>query len=77
MEDVEFSDEFCRFLQAAIPAVDAAELLLVFHRKPDAWFGAAEAIAKLGPGIVRSDAEKYLATFTSLGLLEAAEGKYR
>ena len=28
MEDAAFSDEFCRFLQAAVPNVSAAELLL-------------------------------------------------
>ena len=77
MEDVEFSDEFCRFIQAAIPAVDAAELLLLFHRKPEAALGAQEAISKLGPGIARGDAEKYLATFVSLGLLEPVDGKHR
>lgn len=77
MEDVEFSDAFCRFIQAAIPAVDAAELLLVFHRKPEASLGAQEAMARLGPGISRADAEKYLSAFVALGLLEPADGKYR
>jgi DNA-binding IclR family transcriptional regulator len=77
MEDVEFSDEFCRFIQVAIPAVDAAELLLVFHRKPDAAFSAQEAVAKLGPGIARSDADRYLEVFASRGLLERVEGKFR
>ena len=28
MEDAAFSDEFCRFLQASVPSVSAAELLL-------------------------------------------------
>jgi hypothetical protein len=28
MEDSDFSDDFCRFIQSAIPSVDAAELLL-------------------------------------------------
>jgi len=77
MEDVEFSDEFCRFLQATIPAVDAAELLLVFHRRADAAYSAQEAIAKLGPGIAPGDAEKYLKTFNERGLLVLSEGKYR
>ncbi len=77
MEDVEFSDEFCRFLQAAIPAVDAAELLLVFHRRPEAGFSAQEAVAKLGPGIAPGDADKYLRAFSERGLLALSEGKYR
>jgi hypothetical protein len=28
MEDVDFSDEFCRFVQVHVPSVDEAELLL-------------------------------------------------
>ena len=32
MEDAQFSDEFCRFLQTAVPSVDAAELLLICSR---------------------------------------------
>jgi hypothetical protein len=77
MADVEFSDEFCRFLQGAIPAVDAAELLLVFHARPEAWLGVQEAIGKLGPGISRGDMEKYLENFVARELLDAAEGRYR
>src|SRR5512134_3189623 len=33
MEDVEFSEEFCRFLQTSIPRVDAAELLLLYRAR--------------------------------------------
>jgi hypothetical protein len=77
MQDVEFSDEFCRFLQTAIPAVDAAELLLLFYGRPDAWLGAQDALAKLGPGIAPGDVQKYLEAFVGKGLLESAEGKYR
>ena len=29
MEDADFSDEFCRFLHANVPSVQAAELLLL------------------------------------------------
>ena len=38
MEDVDFSDEFCRFIQLAIPSVEAAEILLFLQKSPDrAW----------------------------------------
>ena len=77
MEDVEFSDEFCRFVQAAIPAVDAAELLLVFYRKPDAAFSTQDAVAKLGPGIARGDADRYISVFVARGLIEPVDGRYR
>jgi hypothetical protein len=77
MEDLEFSDQFCRFLQAMVPAVDAAELLLLFHRKPDDWLGAQEAVQKLGPGINLGDAQKYLAAFGERGLLEREGERFR
>jgi hypothetical protein len=32
MEDVDFSDEFCRFVQAHVPSVDVAEALLAQYR---------------------------------------------
>lgn len=35
MEDVDFSDEFCRFVQTRIPTVDRAEALLEMYRVGD------------------------------------------
>ena len=32
MEDVDFSDEFCRFIQSHVPSVDVAEALLAQYR---------------------------------------------
>lgn len=34
MEDSDFSDEFCRFIQLNIPSVEAAELLLALRKAP-------------------------------------------
>src|SRR5512134_1129848 len=34
MEDADFSDEFCRFLQSTLPTVEAAELLLALYADP-------------------------------------------
>lgn len=77
MEDVEFSDDFCRFIQTTIPAVDAAELLILLQQKPEAWLSAAEAVGKLGPGISISAAQDYLELFASRGLVASAEGKFQ
>ena len=77
MEDVEFSDEFCRFLQASIPAVDAAELLILLYQRRDAGFTPEEAVAKLGPGVSMGDASRYLELFVARSLAEAAQGRYR
>jgi hypothetical protein len=35
MEDADFSDEFCRFVQAHLSSVEAVELLLAAFRNPD------------------------------------------
>lgn len=77
MEDFEFSDEFCRFLQGSIPAVDAAELLLLYHARPEAAFSADEAARRLGPGINSKDAAKYLELFDAHGLLHQQDSRYR
>ena len=34
MEDVDFSDDFCRFVQANVPSVEALERLLAAYRDP-------------------------------------------
>ena len=56
MQDIEFSDEFCRFIQTMIPTVDAAELMLLFHQRVGESITAEEAVAKLGPGIPIAEA---------------------
>jgi hypothetical protein len=51
VEDVDFSDEFCRFVQTNLPTVEAAELLLAAFRDPQAPVGAgkrAEALRTAG-----------------------------
>ncbi len=77
MEDVEFSDEFCRFIQKTVPAVDAAELLLMLHNKPEASLTAEEAVSKLGPGISVADAARYLAMFEERGLVGQVDRRYQ
>ena len=77
MEDADFSDDFCRFLQTTIPAVDAAELLLLMRRTPDAAATAAELAARLRPSVPITEAEatKYLETFQARGLVSTTEEK--
>jgi hypothetical protein len=77
MEDADFSDEFCRFIQSAIPAVDAAELLLLLAEGPDAWWTQADALARLRPGISISDADaaRYVELFQLQGLIAVGPDK--
>lgn len=80
MEDVEFSDEFCGFIQRAVPAVDAAEFLLFVADRPDLWLDLGESVRKLKPGvnITEVDAGRYLDAFGDYGLVERGEGgKFR
>jgi hypothetical protein len=71
VEDADFSDEFCRFIQVAVPSVDAAELLLWLSQHADAWWEAGELAYKLGPGVSIDHAAsaRYLEHFHSRGLL--------
>jgi hypothetical protein len=77
LEDIEFSDPFCRFIKSAIPEMEAAELLLLFQNRPDASYSTDEAVAKLGPGIAVSKMADYLRVFQSIGVLQFAEGRFR
>jgi hypothetical protein len=65
MQDADFSDEFCLFVQTTIPAVDAAELLLALSAQPDAWWDTAQLPGNLHP----ANAGRYLELFQVRGLL--------
>lgn len=77
MEDADFSDDFCRFLQTTIPAVDAAELLLLLRRTPQAATSVQELTRSLRPSVSITEAEaaKYLETFQARGLVAAGPDK--
>lgn len=78
MQDAEFSDEFCKFLQKCVPSVDAAELLLVLARHPElAW--QPQTLVERKPrdvNLTQADAAKYLEFFQSHGLLSATPEKH-
>ena len=62
-EDADFTDEFCQFLQSAVPAVEAAEFLLLVKGDPArAWTppeGAARYVSSLqAGGLVQVDSEQ-------------------
>jgi hypothetical protein len=77
MEDAAFSDEFCRFLRAAVPTVDAAELLLLLQREPQRSWTAQEAAAALLPAASLSEAEaaRCFTIFQAAGLVASAADK--
>ena len=70
MEDAQFSDEFCRFLQTTLPSVDAAELLLMLARDPARWWSAPDIVAALRPApLSEADVTRVLETLQARGLL--------
>src|SRR5688572_10058047 len=71
MQDADFSDEFCRFIQRFIPTVEAAELLLALSAQPDVWREPLQLLAKRGSAfsITNADASRYLEIFRAGGLL--------
>lgn len=77
MEDAAFSDEFCQFLRAAVPTVDAAELLLLLQRERERWWSAEEAAAALAPGVSLPPAEaaQYFGVFQSTALVAVGPDK--
>jgi hypothetical protein len=79
MEDADFSDAFCRFIQTTIPTVEAAELLLAFYREGGEPLNATRAAARLGPGstLAAAEAAKLLEAFQSRGLLSKEGDAFR
>ena len=57
MADVDFPDDFCRFLQTSVPAVEVAEVLLFLRRHPGLDHSASAIAAGLRPGTSLSEAE--------------------
>ena len=77
MEDADFSDEFCRFIQTTLPSVEAAELLLALFEAADTWWAPPALAAKLRPGSSISDADalRYLDLFEMRGLIAVGPDK--
>ena len=71
MEDSAFSDEFCAFLQATVPSVDAAELLLGLRSRPDKQWDVREAAHSVEGTIRETDALRYLELFHARSLVIA------
>ena len=57
MQDAEFSDEFCGFLQKSVPTVDVAELLVVLAREPGREWTAQALLERKPPGVSAGAAE--------------------
>jgi hypothetical protein len=79
MEDADFTDEFCRFIQGTIPSVEAAELLIHLSGHPDAGMTPAAAVEGLPKGVPLTEAQAagHLEAFAARGLVSRQGGEYR
>ena len=80
MDDTDFSDEFCAFVGAAIPALRAAELLLLLRAHPERWWEPGAALARLGTtdSLAAAECSRFLELFQTRGLVVAgADGNVR
>ena len=76
MEDLEFSDEFCRFIQSTIPTVEAAEVLLLLRSESDRWWdGAGAAGALSGTRLAEGDWARLVELWQTRGLIAVAPDK--
>jgi len=62
-EDADFTDEFCQFLQSAVPAVEAAEFLLQVKDDPARPWTPPQGVARYvsglhASGLVELDSEQ-------------------
>jgi len=77
MEDVDFSDEFCRFIQLAIPSVEAAEILLFLQKSPDRAWELKDIIHGLRASITIGDADgaKWVESLQARGLVTIGQDR--
>jgi hypothetical protein len=77
VEDADFSDSFCRFLQDTVPAIDAAELLIWLAQNRGRTLESGRILEAVGAASNLSEAAagRYLDLFRSRGLVESPDGK--
>lgn len=71
MEDSDFSDDFCRFIQISIPSVEAAEILLLLQKSPGRAWSHREIVEGLRGSItvLEADAAKCVEALNARGLI--------
>jgi hypothetical protein len=69
--DPDFTDDFCSFLQRCVSNVDAAELLLLVFKNPEALWEPRDLSAQLAPAanVPEADVQRYLDVFQQCALV--------
>lgn len=75
--DLDFTDEFCVFLQRCVANVDAAELLLALSKEPRHPWTVRELCAQLAPmtTLPEAEAERCIAVFEANGVVVRDAGR--
>jgi hypothetical protein len=78
MDSPDFSDALCDLIKATIPALEAAEILLILFGNAETAFTAEQLIHLAQPAVVsEAQATKYLETFRLFGLTSWSAGRYQ
>ena len=75
MNDEDFTDAFCKFLQSYVTSVDAAELLLALWRKPTATWSIQDLADQVDPvdSLSEAEAASYVGVFHARGLVSRTD----
>jgi hypothetical protein len=80
LNDEDFTDAFCKFLQAHVTSVDAAELLLALWRKPTVSWSIKDLADQVHPvdSLSEAEAAPYVEAFHAQGLVARTDdGRFR
>jgi hypothetical protein len=76
MEDIDFSDEFCEFIQTSVPTVHASEMLLLLRSRPQDWWDPPDVVQRMrAAGMAEPEAARQLELLHARGLLAVGPDK--
>jgi hypothetical protein len=76
MEDIDFSDEFCEFIQTSVPTVHASEMLLLLRSRPQDWWDPPDVLQRMrAAGMAEPEAVRHLELLQARGLLAVGPDK--
>jgi len=75
LNDEDFTDAFCRFLQSRVTSVDAAELLLALWRKPTVMWSIKDLADQVNPvdSVSEAEAASYVEAFHAQGMVSRTD----
>lgn len=75
MNDADFPDQLCRFIEDALPSIEAAEVLLLLVREANRSLTPEQIVAAMKQtAVTESEVRKYLAPLVRRGVLVVDAG---